>query len=390
MKILVVSSYLPYPLIDGGKIRLFNILKILSENHEITLICEKRSNQTQKDIAEVSKICKKVIYVERPKAWSISNVSKSLLTLDPLLTITHSSREMKSKISQELKNENYDLIHIETFYVMQNLPKTSIPIVLAEHNIEYQVYEKYASKASILIRPGLKFDIFKLKRREIQAWKRASKVVSVSPKEQKLIGPKTGLVSNGVDLNRFKFVKKNLNKKEKKVLFIGNFSWVQNRDSVAFIIRNIWPKIILKNENYKLWIVGKKIPDSLKVLSDKSIIFDENAPSETELIFQEADLLLSPIRVGGGTNFKILESMAVGTPVITSFLGNEGLSAQNMSEILIAEKPEEYARLSSQILNDNYLYEKITRNARTFIEENYDWVKITQKLESIYKEVVRK
>jgi len=390
MKILMVSSYLPYPLIDGGKIRLFNILKNLSENHEITLVCEKRLNQTQKEIDEISKICKKVITIDRPNAWSPSNVAKSLLTLNPFLTTTHASSEMKKIILDELKNESYDLIHVETFYVMQNLPKTNIPVVLAEHNIEYEVYDKYASKSSVLLRPGLKIDIMKLKRREIEAWKKADKVISVSPKEQKIIGPKTELVSNGVNLKKFKFIKKNLNKKEKKVLFIGNFSWVQNRDSAAFIIRNIWPKIISKNENYKLWIVGKKIPDSLKALSDKSIIFDENAPSETEVIFEEADLLLSPIRVGGGTNFKILESMAVGTPVITSSLGNEGLGAKEMSEILIAEKPEEYARLSSQILNDNYLYEKISRNARIFIEENYDWVKITQKLESIYKEVIRK
>lgn len=390
MKILLVSSYLPYPLIDGGKIRLYNLIKLLGENHEITLICEKRSNQTQKDIDEVSKICKKLITVDRPKAWSVSNVSKSLLTLNPLLTTTHMSREMISKISAELKNEKYDLIHVETFYIMQNIPKTLIPIVLVEHNIEYQVYEKYASKAPILIRSGLKFDIFKLKRKEKEAWNRASRVVAVSVKEQKIIGPKTELVPNGVDLKRFKFVKKNLNKNEKKVLFIGNFSWVQNRDSAAFIIRNIWPKIISKNPNYKLWIVGKQIPDSLKALSDNSIVFDENAPSETELIFQEADLLLSPIRVGGGSNFKILEAMAVGTPVITSSLGNEGIRAGENSEILIAEKPEDYARVSNQILNDNYLYEKITRNGRIFIEENFDWIKIAKKLEDVYREVIKK
>jgi len=390
MKILMVSSYLPYPLIDGGKIRLYNLLKILGENHEITLICETRPNQTLKDIEEISKICKKVITVKRPKAWSVKNVSKSLLSLDPLLTTTHSSKEFKNKIITELKNEKYDLIHVETFYVMQNLPNTLVPIVLAEHNIEYQVYEKYASKSSAFIRAGLKIDILKLKRKEQEAWKRATKVIAVSPKEQKIIGPKTELVPNGVNLNKFKFVKKKFNKKEKKILFIGNFSWVQNRDSAAFIIRNIWPKIISKNPDYRLWIVGKRIPDSIKSLSDKSIVFDENAPTETELIFQEADLLLSPIRVGGGSNFKILEAMASGTPVVTSSLGNDGIKARNMNELLIAEKPEEYATLSNQILNDNYLYEKISRNGRIFIEENFDWSKIAKNLERIYKETIIK
>lgn len=389
MKILMISSYLPYPLLDGGKIRLYNLLKFLNENHEVTLICEKRPNQTKSDEDEVRKICSKLISIDRPKAWSVKNVSKSLLSLEPLLLATHTNKKMKNYIKSELESSKYSLIHVETFYVMQNLPKTNVPIVLAEHNIEYQVYEKYAEKASVLLRPGLKYDIIKLKRKEKDAWKRATKVIAVSKKEQKIIGINTDLVPNGVDLEKFKFTKKNFNRKEKKVLFIGNFSWVQNRDSAAFIIRNIWPKVIQKNSNARLWIVGKQIPNSLKENTDKSIVFDENAPRETELIFQEADLLLAPIRVGGGSNFKTLEAMAVGTPVITSGLGNEGIMAKDGSEILIAEKPEDYARQCINILSDNYLYEKISRNARLFIEENFDWKMISLKLESIYNSVAK-
>jgi len=380
----LVSSYLPYPLIDGGKIRLYNLLKILSEKHEITLICEKRPNQNLNDVKEIEKVCKKLITVDRPKALSLKNVSKSLLTLNPLLTTTHDSVLMKNLIKKELNENSFNLIHVETFYVMQNVPKTNIPIILVEHNIEYQVYEKYAQNSSIITRSGLYYDIWKLKRREKQAWNRASKVIAVSPTEQKIIGPKTELVPNGVDLKKFKVTKRN-NGNLKKVLFIGNFSWVQNRDSAVFIIRNIWPKIISKNSNCRLWIVGKQIPDSIKKLGEKTVIIDENAPNETELIFQEANVLLAPIRVGGGSNFKILEAMACGTPVITSSLGNEGIEASEGSEILIANNPEEYAKAVVGIINDNYLYEKISRNSRKFIEDNFDWNKIAIKLDSIYR-----
>jgi len=62
MKILVVSSYLPYPLFDGGSIRLFNLLKQLQTKHEITLICELRPHQTKQDVAALEKICKKSNY----------------------------------------------------------------------------------------------------------------------------------------------------------------------------------------------------------------------------------------------------------------------------------------------------------------------------------------
>src|SRR5689334_17306003 len=110
MKILLVSSYLPYPLLDGGKVRLYNLLKFLSKKHEITLVCEKRPNQTDRDISEVEKVCKKLIVVDRPKAISVSNVSKAILTLDPLLTVTHANKKMNKLIEKELKNDKYDLI----------------------------------------------------------------------------------------------------------------------------------------------------------------------------------------------------------------------------------------------------------------------------------------
>lgn len=391
MKILIVSSFLPYPLFNGGHIRLYNLIKNLSENHEITLICEKRAKQTAEDIDEISKICKKVITVERKRQWSLENILKSGISLEPFLIAGHKSQQMKKEIEKELSGQDFDLIHVETFYVMQNLPKVNIPVVLAEHNIEYLVYQRYVDKSPFFLKPFLKIDVLKLKRIEKICWKNADRLIAVSDQEQKLMERKDiQIVPNGVDLEKFRMKKIDKNKKEKKVLFIGDFKWIQNRDSAVYIIKNIWPRVGVKNSNLKLWIVGKEIPDSIKKLGNSSIIFDENAPSETERIFQAADILLSPIRVGGGTNFKILESMASGTPVITTVLGNEGINAKDSEEIIICEKPEEFASKALLLLSDDYLYEKLSRNARKFIEENFDWKNITLKLEGIYKSTINK
>jgi polysaccharide biosynthesis protein PslH len=391
MRILMISSYLPYPLYSGGHIRLYNLIKNLSENHEIVLICEKRSNQNLSDIEALRKICKKVLTVERKKQWSIGNVFKTGFSLDPFLITGHRLPEMKKKIKKILSEESFDLIHVETFYVMQNLPKVNIPVVLAEHNVEYLVYERYAKKASLFLRPVFYADILKLKRIEKKFWILADKLIAVSTSEAKLMGRNdVEVIPNGVDIEKFSQKKIAKNNSIKKVLFIGDFKWIQNKDSAAYIIKNIWPKVTSNNANVKLWIVGKNIPDSIKKLGNGSIIFDENAPSATEEIFKSADILLSPIRVGGGTNFKILESMAVGTPVITTSLGNEGINAKNQEEIIICDKPEEFADETLRLLSDEYLYEKISRRGRKFIEENFDWKNITKKLEDVYLSLVNK
>ena len=366
MKILVVSSYLPFPLLSGGNIRLYNLLKLLSGKHKITLICEKRPNETEDDIKNVEKICEKVITVERKKQWSVKNIVKTGFSLNPFIITGHQSKEMKNAIERELEKENFDLIHVETFYVMQNLPEVQIPVVLAEHNIEYLAYKRFVDNTKFFIKPLLMIDVLKLKKIEEYYWKKATKLVAVSNAEKNLMTRKdVSVIPNGVDLEKFKFQKsddKFLNK-EKRMLFIGDFKWMQNRDAVHFIIKEIWPKIMangklqMANGGLKLWIVGRNMPQSIKSLTgDKNVIFDDNNKEKTEEIYKKSFLLLAPIRVGAGTSYKVLEGMATGTAVVTTNLGIEGLEAKNNIHVLASEDPKAIAQNVRSLLSDRNLY----------------------------------
>jgi glycosyltransferase involved in cell wall biosynthesis len=403
MKILVVSSYLPYPLFNGGNIRLYNLLKYLAKEHEITLICERRENQTDADVRALEAFCKKVLTVPRRKQWSAENIFKTGTSSSPFLITGHTSQEMTDLIEEELRATKYDLIHVETFYVMQNLPATDLPIVLAEHNIEYLVYQRYAYKAPFFLRPLLMVDVRKLRRLEEVYWKKASAVIAVSEAEKAMIETVTQkscfLVPNGVDTSTFKPLPERQEAKEngKMLLFIGDYKWMQNRDAVTWIIKTIWPKINekLKTENVtfavKLWIVGRTIPDSLKALtSDPNIVFDENAPDNTAEIFNQADLLLAPIRVGGGTSYKILESMAVGTPVVTTSLGQEGIEVVKGRDLLVADSPEEIAKVTVEVLSNPKEYKRLSENGRKQVAKTYDWPVIAKALEKVYRAAVSK
>ncbi len=388
----MVSSYLPFPLYSGGHIRLFNLIKNLSDKHEITLICEKRDYQTQDDIKEVEKICKKVITVDRKKQWSVKNILKTGFSKDPFLVVGHTSDELKLAIQDELVREKYDIIHVETFYVFQNLLKVNIPVVLVEHNVEYLVYERFAKLASPLLKPLFYLDVLKLKKSEQEAWKKADKLVAVSNTERKLMKrADVSIVPNGVDTDKFSFRSFQHVLSPKRVLFIGDFKWMQNRDALEFILKEVWPNIIgkleavSKNTDLKLWIVGKNIPENLKSLANaKNIILDENNKEETSLIFRKSYILLAPLRVAGGTSYKILEAMSTGVAVITTNLGIEGLEAKNQTHILAGETPLDIADLTCNLLLDHSLYKRITLNARKFVEEKYDWKKVAKKLDEVY------
>jgi len=397
MNVLLVSSYLPYPLFSGGHVRLYNLIKELSLKHKITLVCEKRDYQGDVEINEVKKFCKKVITVPRGKQWSFENILKTGLSTLPFLVIGHTSSEMRKEIQKELNESQYDLIHVETSYVMQNIPATEIPIILAEHNVEYLVYKRFADKAPLLLRPFLYIDVLKLKSWEETMWKKATKLIAVSENEKKIMEKKRKdvvIVSNGVDITKFKIQNSKFNEGEKRILFIGEFKWMQNRDAIEWIIKEIWPKLkaefipSMTDKGIKLWVVGRSIPDSVKALtSDKSVLFDDHAPKETELIYEKADLLLAPIRVGGGTSFKILEAMASGVPVVTTNLGN-AIKAKEDMQIVIAKDADDFVMKIKKLLEDKEFYETISRNARNLIEEKFNWKKIAQDLDSVYESVI--
>ena len=396
MKILMVSSYLPYPLHSGGNIRLYNILKKLNKKHNVTLVCEKRPYQTEKDIAEVKKICSKLITVFRKKQWNLSNILLSAVSPNSFLVTGHTLIPMREKIEGLLAKEKFDLIHAETFYITHNIPESSLPLVVAEHNIEYMVYQRFSRSASPLLKPLLYIDISKIKKNEEDTWKRANAVITVSKDDGEIVkqlNKNVYVIPNGVNINKFKIQnsKFKIDREEKTVLFIGNFKWVQNRDAAGFILKEVWPilKSKFKSEKLKirLWIVGKNIPDYFKKYNNEDIVFDENAPDDTSLIFQKSDILLAPIRVGGGTSYKILEAMASGVAVVTTTLGASGLGVENNRDILIAESEDELIKGIQKLASDEGFYRKISKNARKLIEDKYTWEKIVKNLEEAYKQI---
>ena len=365
----------------------------------MTLICEKRDYQGDAEVRELKKFCKKVITVNRKKQWTIKNILKTGLSFQSFLITGHTSSEMKKEIKRELSESQFDLIHIETSYVMQNIPLIDIPLILVEHNIEYLVYKRFADSAPLPLRPLLYLDVLKLKYWEEKMWGKATKLVAVSQSEKEImdkIRQDVVVVSNGVDINKFKVLKSEIRnpKSEIRILFIGEFKWVQNRDAIEWILKEIWPKLksefipSMTDKGIKLWVVGKSIPNFIKKLTtDKSVVFDENAPDKTEEIYQKSDLLIAPIRVGGGTSFKILEAMASGVPVITTPLGN-AMGAKENSEIVIAKTSEDFVQSIKRLLEDEKFYETISTNARKLVEEKFNWEKISQDLNSVYESVV--
>jgi len=102
----------------------------------------------------------------------------------------------------------------------------------------------------------------------------------------------------------------------------------------------------------------------------------------------EAAACVVPIRQGGGTRLKILEAMALGTPVVSTTKGAEGLSVTDGEHLLLADDPASFAACTLRLFRDDGLRSRLARNARRLVEERYDWAQIGQRFVHLVEETV--
>ena len=389
MKVLFITPLFPYPLESGGQIRFFNLIKRLSKKHKITLFSFIRKEREKEFIAQLAPYCEKIRVFKRRWVWSPFNFLLAGFSRLPFLSASYWSWEFKKAVEKELL-KGYDLVHLECFYTGASLPKISIPLVLVEHNLEWEVYSQFARQFKIFfLRPFLFFDIWKMRKWEIGFWKKAEKVVAVSKSDQgkieKILGKKCELVLNGVDCAFFAQIKRKP-VFPPRVLFVGNMKWFPNRDAVFFLLKEIWPKIKKKIPKAKLWIVGRNFPKEFCQLEEEGVEF-ERGIEDIRRAYALASILIVPLRMGGGIKFKVLEAMASGLPVVSTKIGVEGIGVEEGKEYFGGEKAEELAEKTVLLLKNKDLREKIGKAGQSFIRKYFDWGKIVEKLDEVYREV---
>ena len=387
MNILFVSALLPYPLHSGGQVRMYNLLKALSKKHTITLFSFIRNDEERAYAKELSFISE-VHMVMRGKGMQVKYLIGALGNY-PLLLSTYDNRMMQEEIRKELSKKKYDLVHAEPFYIYPSLPKLTLPLVVAEHNVEYAVYEKNARKLSIsLLRPFAFLDAVKIKVWEEIIWQKAKKVIAVSDEDaraiSKITNKNTTVVPNGVDTKYFAYHAHVFDIKKPSFLFVGNFLWAPNKEAVQQLLQLIWPAISAAFPNATLSIVGKHFPSSLRSFIVSSVKIEEYVDDIRDA-FVKADVLLAPMGIGGGTKFKLLEAMASGTLVITTKEGRMGLSGIDGKEFIEAENSTAFVAAVKRVYGQQKNAIQMTKDARALVEKKYDWAEIAKKLDEVWK-----
>jgi polysaccharide biosynthesis protein PslH len=383
MNILVLSPFLPWPLDQGGKIRIYNIVRELSRRHRVTLAALADEPPAAEPLRG---LCDEVIMVGRPALLWRDRFS-FLFGRDPYNVIRYSSREMEATLRRLHREQRFDLVLVE-FSMMWQYARLfpGVPVCLDAHNVEYLIIRQLRESSPPLRRLAYAVEERRLRRREEEAWRDSSRCFTVSDAERDRIAACTDsgrvvTVPNGVDLERFAFAFAP-RPGGKKVLFLGGMDYAPNLDAATYFLGGIFPALHASVPDATAEVVGRelgRIPTELA--AQPGVTLHEKVPDVLPF-FRSADLLAVPLRMGAGTRIKILEAMGAGLPVVSTAKGCEGIAAARHGEhLLVADTPADFTAAAARLLSDQSLRESIAASGRDLVEKEYGWESLVLRME---------
>jgi glycosyltransferase involved in cell wall biosynthesis len=375
MHILFVSRWYPFPPDNGSKLRIYNLLRGLSTKHEIHLVSFVDHSDIDLDAQEIHAICRDVQVVKYKPFHPNSLIAYlGYLSSYPRSVVDSFSKEMQSCIERQIETKSYDrIIASQTSMARYCRPNHNIPVIIeeAELGVFFDLF-KQASSPWRRLRNGLTWA--KHRNYLSHLLQASSACTVVSEKERQLIirnvpcQTPVEVIPNCIDLSDYRDIHEY--PQPNSLIFTGSFRYHANYDAMSWFLTDVFPIIQAEVPDVNLVITGDHA--GLPLPSSKGVKLTGFIDDIRPLVAQSS-VSIVPIRIGGGTRLKILEAMALRTPVVSTPKGAEGLEVTDEKNILIADSPAQYAKAVCRLLHEPELHKKLTDNAYQLVSEKYNW-----------------
>lgn len=393
MKLLFFANRIPYPPYRGDKLKIYNLARQLSGKHELHLLTFVQTKEEYAYRAELEKVFKKVHLVYLPKWRSALNCLTALWDRRPLQLLYFRSKVMARKLDEVLKNDTFDAIHVQHLRLSPYLSeRNDLPRILDMPDA-FSLYWERRRKAQK--NPLLKaFETIEQKRvfraEKIMAKYDLSLVCSAEDLQylqNKHHIDNLRLLPNGVDLETFSAHNHDYIHSH-TLLFTGNMDYAPNVDAVCYFVESIFPIIKKEFPSVKFVIAGQRpVKKVLALASDDVVItgFVKNLAA----VYNEASVVVAPLRFGAGTQNKVLEGMAMGVPVVCSNIGFKGLGINSGDGAIMQTEPNAFADSVIGLLKSETLRKQVGEKGKEVVSENFGWQAIAERLSGYMESIIK-
>jgi glycosyltransferase involved in cell wall biosynthesis len=250
--------------------------------------------------------------------------------------------------------------------------------VLDTHNIEFDLARQQAGREQGLLRRIHNAANWpKLQREELDAFRRFDGVAFCSDQDAeraRALVPSVNavVVPNAVDVHEFAPAPDLPRSDGRTVLFFGAINYFPNVDGILFLLREIWPLLSASHPQARLKIVGQHPTREILAFQGPRVEVTGRV-DDVRPHLASAALTIVPLRIGGGTRFKILEAMAMARPVVSTTLGAEGIDARPGQHLLLGDDAAGLAAAAGRVLDDPALGRALGDAGRTLVQQRYSW-----------------
>lgn len=391
-KMLFISPRFLFPVDSGGKIRTTQILRgMRGKTYHITLASPAPDhwNRFSDDIAAV---CDTFAHWPEPTLSRFHSITRlrHLFSKVPVAVETdrdpNATRHLQNLISENAYDVVvYDFPHATIYGGHPNNTTT----VLFTHNVESEIFKRHVDVATnFLTRWVWRNQYKKMLNFEAQAIAPFDASVAVSDRDKENLerlydATNVGVIRTGVDLDFFPYQQRAYNG---NIVFTGAMDWMANIDAIEYMIDDIWPLVTKRVPDATMTVVGRNPPDRLVDRARGLNWTFTGFVDDVRPYVRDACAYAIPLRVGGGTRLKVFEAMAMGAPMVSTSIGVEGLQVAADQHYLRADNAQSFASALCDLIENQERGDKLSMNARKFVEENFSHLMAAKDFETICSE----
>ncbi len=398
MNILLTLRQPLLPADTGGKVRSFNILSRLAKRISIHAVSFADPVRDATAISEMKRIFKSytpVPWRETAKysAGFYAEVCANQLGAWPYFLAKCNRPEFTVTVRALAKRRRFDLLFCDFLHTAAPQAQyTFKPKIVFEHNVEYLLRKrKWAVETNPVRKWILKNEWIKTRSIEEMVCRNCERVLVVSNDDKETMRSDFGIshvdvLPTGVDTDYFS--PSHDGSRPGRLAFVGSMDWEPNEDGVSWFLSEVYPRIRAMAPNASLAVVGRNPSSRLRTLASRQPDVEVTGRvSDVRPYIAEAEVVIVPLRVGGGTRIKIPEAMAMSKAVVSTAIGAEGLPFRSGREICIADEPGDFADAVTALLHNRSQRTSIAAAARKIVVEKYGWDAAVDKAEETIHEL---
>jgi glycosyltransferase involved in cell wall biosynthesis len=391
MKVLIITYALPYPPLTGSALIALHHIKHLAAHHTVDLVSFK-SRKNPGQLADLPRWCNSIELVDRPARWRVLMNIVMGIVRDPHPVVSRArSEEMSKVVDRRLADARYDVALFQMPMGQFRPSRYPGPTMWNLEEPQALKTQRMLSISPWYSRPWTWIRINRLKHWEKSQASLFDRVTVVNREDSREYGSIIGgarldWVPSGIDADAFR-PSPETPRRDGMIVITGNMFHPPNIDAVEFFCEEVFPLICKQVPSATLWLVGDRPARRVRKWATDSRIKITGFVPDIRPYLQQAMVSACPVRLRIGTQTKILEALACGTPVVTSSAGNHGIGGVSGEHLYVADAPEEFAHNIATLLRGER-WSELSENGRRFVEDNFTWEKSAMKLEQVLEQLL--